>query len=223
MVVGILIAALAAGGGGGGNNNQGNQNQTTEETESTTVADTMPRDDGRLDLSKRTSATENLKAQTIKAKEREQVNLSSGFSFMVNQVETYVSPNPTTVPSANKKFIVATIVVGNRSSSNLSVSYLDFRLRDESNQLTAGHITTNEILNNPLSNPTELKPGQQLTGKIVFEADAVDTKWVFKHSETYEKTTDNTTFVVEGEISVELATADTNPTPSPSPTPSTNP
>ena len=84
--------------------------------------------------------------------------------------------------------------------------------------MVAGHIVTNEVLDNPLSNPTELKPGEQLTGKVVFEADATDFNWVFKHGETYQKTTDNTSFTVEGEIVLNLGSAVTPPAATPSTT-----
>ncbi len=197
IIVGILFAALSAGSG----DKQAPQTQTTNEPTVKPAADVVPRSDGRLDLSSKIALGKSLKAQTLQAKINEQINLSSGFSFMVTKIEDYVPTSPSTKPAAGKKFIVVTTAVGNRNdTSNLSVSYLDFRLRDESNALVAGHITTNEILNNSLSNPVELKPGEQLSGKVVFEADATDYNWVFKHGETYQKTTDNTSFTVEGEI-----------------------
>lgn len=217
----FILALTMTSGGNQPNNNQGNQtaNQSNDES----AKDVIPRSDGQLDLSNRISLNDTLKAQTVQGNIKEQVNLSSGFSFMVNKIEGYTSPNPTTKPADGKKFIILTVVVGNRNEkSTVSVSYLDFRLRDESNTVVAGHVTTNEVLDNRLSNPAELKPGEQITGKIIFEVDATDTDWVLRHTETYQKTTDNTTFVVEGEIVLDLSanTSDTSPNPS---TPSTSP
>ena len=189
------------------NKNNANQNQNNNANQA--AKDVADRDDGTLDLSSRVTLNQSLKAQKLQAKVKQQVNLSSGFSFMVNKIEDYTSPNPTTKPADGKKFIVITTVVGNRlNSGNLSVSYLDFRLRDSDNNALPGHIVTNEILANQLSSPTEIKPGEQITGKVVFEVSATDTSWVFKHSETYQKTTDNTTFTVEGEIVVGTTATD---------------
>lgn len=220
-LIAVTILALTMTSGGNDPTTNQTNNQPTDESNKEVV----PRSDGQLDLSKRISLNNSLKAQTVQGNIKEQVNLSSGFSFMVNKIEEYTSPNPTTKPAEGKKFAVLTVVVGNRNEkSNLSVSYLDFRLRDESSAVVAGHVTTNEILNNHLASPAELKPGEQITGKIVFEVDATDTDWVLKHSETYQKTTDNTTFNVEGEIVLALSAASnsadtdtTSPTPSPSP------
>jgi hypothetical protein len=206
IIVGILFAVLSAGGGGNTPTTTQSQGQTTNQTK--TAADVVPRSDSQLDLTSRVNLSKSLKAQSIQAKTQEQVNLSSGFSFMATKYEDYTSTNPATKPAEGKKFIVVTAVVGNRNdTNNISVSYLDFRLRDQSNVLIAGSITTNELLANPLTSPTELKPGEQLTGKVVFEVNATDTTWVFKHSETYQKTTDNTSFVVEGEIVLGAAPA----------------
>jgi len=194
--------------------NTKNNTGTTPDNKSTTTSnagkDVLDRSNGELDLSSRISLNKALKAQKIQAKAKQQVNLSSGFSFMVNKIEDYTSPNPTTKPAEGKKFIVVTAVVGNRlDTGNLSVSYLDFRLRDQNNTTLPGSVITNEILNNTLSSPTELKPGEQLTGKVIFEVSVTDTSWVFKHSESYQKTTDDTTFIVEGEIVVDTTPAAT--------------
>lgn len=207
----IIIGAVVATSGGNGNSGNAptsNTQGTTEQSTSDAGKDIIDRTDNTLDLSKKINNKETLKPQTLKAKTGQQVNLSSGFSFMVTKTEDFSSSNPTTKPANGKKFVIATVIVGNRNQSgNISVSYLDFRLRDKSNQLLAGSGATNEVLNNPLASPTELKPGEQLTGKVVFEVNSNETDWVFKHSETYQKTTDDTTFTVEGEIVIQLATA----------------
>jgi hypothetical protein len=196
----VLIVALTVVPTGDNNNNNPPQSQNNNNSNQGNK-DIVDRSDGSLDLGSRITLNQSLKAQKLQAKIKQQVNLSSGFSFMANKVEDYTSPNPTTKPADGKKFIVVTTVVGNRlNSGNLSVSYLDFRLRDADNNAIPGHVTTNEILDNQLSSPNEIKPGEQITGKVIFEVNATDTSWVFKHSETYQKTTDNTTFEVEGEI-----------------------
>lgn len=180
-------------------------------------ADVVPRNDGQLDLSVPVDTTQSIKEQTVKAKIKGQVNLSSGFSFMVNKIEPYTSTNPAVKPGDGKQFVVLSVVVGNRSkATGISVSYLDFKLRDTDNNMLTGHSSTQEIINNALANPTALKPGEQITGKIVYEVDATDNSWVLVHKENYQKTTDNTTFTVEGDIVVTLTPA---PSPAPSPTP----
>jgi hypothetical protein len=220
LVVIVVVASLSS----NGNNQNNTQQPTTDQSTAKTVKDVEPRDDNQLDLSVRATLSKSLKAQTVKGSSQQQLNLSSGFSFMVTKVEAYTSSNAATVPAAGKKFIVVTAVVGNRlDSGNISVSYLDFRLRDPNNVAIAPNGTaTNELLNNPLASPSELKPGQQLTGKLVFEVDATDSNWVFIHSETYQKTTDDTTFSVEGQIVVNQSTSGaTTPTatpPTPTPT-----
>lgn len=226
LAVAIAILTLTADSG----NKTGNtpQNQTPTETEDKSAKDIIDRSDGTLDLSSKLTLSKSLKAQKVQGNIKQQVNLSSGFSFMVNKIEDYTSPNPTTKPAEGKKFIVLTTVVGNRlNTGNLSVSYLDFRLRDDNNNIIPGHVTTNEILSNLLSSPGEIKPGEQITGKVIFEVEAADTSWVYRHSETYQKTTDNTTFNVEGEIVVSQSTATsetsgTDTSTTPTPTPATN-
>lgn len=213
VIITVIVAVLAtsSSGGNGQNNQNQNQSQNQNQQSSDSNKDVVPRSDGKLDLSSKIKASQTLKQQTVQGNMNEQVNLSSGFSFMITKVEKYTSTNEETKPADGKRFIVATIVIGDRAeSSNLSVSYLDFRLRDSDNTLIAGSSVTNEILNNPLSSPTELKPGEQMTGKIIFEVAQNDTSWVFKHSETYQKTTDNTTFNVEGEIVIKLAASTSN-------------
>ena len=185
-------------------------------------ADVVPRTDGQLDLSAKIDTTKSIKEQTVNAKIKGQVNLSSGFSFMVNKIEPYTSTNPDVKPAAGKQFVVLSVVVGNRAqASNISVSYLDFKLRDNDNNLIPGHSSTQEIISNNLANPTALKPGEQTTGKIVFEVDDTDTDWVLIHKENYQKTTDNTTFTVEGDIVVTLKPA-TTPPPAPATPPASN-
>jgi hypothetical protein len=219
----IAIIAVAASMSSGGGNKTGTTQQPSTTESNKTAKDVEERDDNKLDLSVKTNLSKALKAQTIKANIREQINLSSGFSFMVTKIENYTPASSSIKPAENKKFVVVTAVTGNRlESGNLSVSYLDFRLRDESNTAIAAHgATTNEILNNTLSSPSELKPGEQITGKVVFEVDATDTNWIFVHSETYQKTTDNTTFTVEGTIVLTLPLTSNTVTPTPAtPTPS---
>jgi hypothetical protein len=222
VVLLIIIIAVAASMSGGGNGNNNGAQQPNTDTSTKTVKDVVDRDDSTLDLSVKTT-NDALKAQTIKGNTRQQLNLSSGFSFMTTKVDDYLTNN-SIVAGSGKRFVIATIVIGNRlQSDNISVSYLDFRLRDQNNVAIAPQgAATNSVLNNPLSNPTELKPGEQLTGRVVFEVGATDTNWVLVHSETYQKTTDDTTFNVEGDIVLQLPLA-SSPTPSatpPTPAPS---
>lgn len=220
LIAGVIVAVLVAGSSSSTDGDQTIKTDEKVETTSNAGADVVPRSDGRLDLSRKINTKQSLKAQTIQAKADEQINLSSGFSFMATGINEYTSPNPATKPADGKRFVAIDTVAGNRAETgNISLSYLDFRLRTKAGELIAGHFTTNEILNNPLASPSELEPGEQLSGKIVFEVAQSDIDWVYEHSETYQKTTDNTTFTVKGEIVLSLSL----PAASPQPTPPTTP
>lgn len=167
------------------------------------LPDIISRPDGTLDVNNLINTSKAVKPQSIQAKVNEQVNLSSGFSFLGRSVGTYQSSNPQ--PQAGRKFILIQVAVGNRSrNDNLSVSYLDFKLRDAENQLLDPHPLTQQLTGNSLAQPTEIKPGRQIDGRLVFEVDALQQSWLLVHSETYQKTTDNTTFTVEGRVSLEV-------------------
>ena len=215
-----LIAMTSSGGG-----NEPTDTPTDQKTATTgSLEDVVPRNDGQLDLESKLDTSQSVKEQTVKAKEKEQVNLSSGFSFMASKVEAYTSANPAVKPAEGKKFVSVSIVVGNRAQSNtISVSYLDFKLRDVDGNVLVSHASTQEILSNTLANPTALKPGEQINGKVVFEVDANDNGWVLIHKENYQKTTDNTTFSVEGDISIGLPTAGTTTPPATTTPPTTTP
>ena len=222
------IAAIAVVSSKTGQNTGTPQATETHDQQPGTVnagSDIVPRTDGQLDLSVKADTSKSIKEQTIKAKTKEQINLSSGFSFMANKIEAYTSNDAAVKPAAGKQFVVVSIVVGNRAQTNsLSVSYLDFKLRDKDSTLLSAQTASQQILSNILANPSALKPGEQLAGKVVFEVNATDTDWVLIHKETYQKTTDNTTFNVEGDAVVTLtptASTDsgTTTTPSPGPTP----
>ncbi len=70
----------------------------------------------------------------------------------------------------------------------------------------------------------EIKPGDQIEARLVYEVEAAEAEWALVHKETYQKTTDNTTFTVEGRVAVSLkpetqpsATAPTTPPTTPTP------
>jgi len=220
-IVGATILIMSSGDSGNKKDNT-TTNNTQQNTDDPNAADVVARNDGQLDLESRIDITKSIKEQTIKAKIKEQINLSSGFSFMATKIESYTSTDPAVVPAAGKQFVAVSVAAGDRSqSSTISVSYLDFKLRDNDGNLLSGHNSTQQIISNSLAKPTQLKPGDQITGKVVFEVDATDTDWVLVHKETYQKTTDNTTFNVEGDAVVSLKPAGTAPpsptTPPPSP------
>jgi hypothetical protein len=229
-LISIIIAVLVA----ASQNKPAPQTpQPQQQTEAGGMADVVARPDGSLDLSKRLDTSKSVRSQTVQAKINEQVNLSSGFSFMVKGIDDYDSA--TIKPSTGKKFVILLVAAGNRAQSgDLSVSYLDFKLRDSSNRLLNGHPATQQVLNNLLASPTELKPGEQIEGRLIYEVELAEKEWTLVHKETYQKTTDGTTFTVEGRIAVKLQAdsddsstgstrsgSDTNP--SPSPTPATTP
>ena len=221
----VMILAIAAAYGVYLLNNRGTstKSQPSTNTQSNQVdasADVVPRSDGQLDLSTKVNTVTSVKEQTVKAKTKEQINLSSGFSFMTTKIEPFTSGDPNIKPGKGKQFVTASLAVGNRAqSSTISVSYLDFKLRDNDNNILSGHSITQTILGNALANPAALKPGEQVAGKVVFEVNATDTDWVLIHKETYQKTTDNTTFTVEGD---EVVSTKSDTTTAPAP-PATSP
>jgi hypothetical protein len=208
LVVIVVIALLAIGGGllamsGSGQPTQTKKpvQQNTQKTEEN-MPDVVARSDGDLDLGKKINVSKHIKAQSIQAKTNEQVNLSDGFSFLVKSAGPYQST--TVQPAAGKKFIIVLTVVGNRAEGrNASVSYLDFKLLDSKGALLNAHPATQQITNNPLATPAQLEPGYQIEGRLVYEVDAVDTIWNVIHRKTYQKTTDNTSFVVEGKVAID--------------------
>jgi len=205
VIVGATFGVLALQNKDNNNGDTPNDQTPTNTTNNNASKDVIPRTDGKLDLSSKITTSKTLKQQSIQGNMKEQVNLSSGFSFMATTVADYAPTSSSTVAATGKRFIVITVVAGNRADSgNLSVSYLDFRLRGEGDSLIAGNAATNEITGNALSSPAELKSGEQLTGKIVFEVGDKESTWVLQHTETYQKTTDNTTFEVRGEIGLVL-------------------
>ncbi len=181
---------------------------TVEQAADPALADISSRPDGILDLSKKITVESSLKAQSIKAKTKEQINLSSGFSFLIRATGTYDSPN--TPPAAGKKFVIVQVVTGNRAAAgsdttdDISVSYLDFKLQAKDNSLISGHPSTQQIPNNILASPSALKPGEQVEGRILYEVDAAATEAAIVHKETYRKTSDGSSFTVEGIIAISL-------------------
>lgn len=197
----LLLVILIASAAGGSNSKQPASSNTAVSSSLTgnLLPDILSRPDGTLDVNNLINTSRAIKPQSIQAKANEQVNLSSGFSFLARSIGTYQSTNPQ--PRAHYKFVLVHVVIGNRSrNDNLSVSYLDFKLRDGENQLLDAHPQTQQITGNTLAKPTEIKPGKQIDGRLVFEVDALQREWALVHRETYQKTTDNTTFTVEGRI-----------------------
>jgi hypothetical protein len=215
VIVGSIFGFLAFNGDNSDNNgNTGDntQNQgTTNNNSADASKDIAPRTDGKLDLSSKINPSETLKPQNLQGNMDEQVNLSSGFSFMATDATSYTSTDGNVTPSAGKQFIVITVVIGNRTeNTTFSVSNSDFRLRGQDNTMTAPSVVTSQITNNTLSNPNELKSGQQITGKIIFEVPSTQSSWALQHIETYQKTTDNTTFDVKGEVGIVLSRSTTS-------------
>lgn len=215
VVLLIIIIAVVAATSGSNSGNTSNQQQQQQSNENTGLPDVISRPDGELDLSKTLDTSKSLKSQTVQAKIKEQVNLSSGFSFLAKEIGEYEST--TTPPAAGKKFVIVQVSVGNRAAAKddaedladgISVSYLDFKLRDSGNKLLSGHPLTQQIINNPLSSPLVLKTGEQVVGRLIFEVAVAENEWELTHKETYQKTSDNTTFTVEGRIALELEEAE---------------
>ena len=61
------------------------------------------------------------------------------------------------------------------------------------------------MLNNLLASPTELKPGEQIEGRLIYEVESAEKEWTLVHKETFQKTTDNTTFTDDPARSAESA------------------
>lgn len=230
LIVGAVAGIILL----GSKDSQPVQKKPAQQATDTALADVAPRPDGVLNLSKTVDTSTSIKPQSIQAKLKEQVNLSSGFSFLVKDAGLYDSA--VSKPAAGKKLIILLVVVGNRvkpddacssqsqqssqsSSANcgFGVSYLDFKLKDSSNNLLNGHPATLQILNNPLAGPSEVLSGSQTEGRLIYEVEAAETEWTLVHSETYRKTTDNTTFTVEGRVAVIIKPAAAQDTPTTAP------
>lgn len=201
VIAGGLYALTAAGQLPSSQSNKAAQ-PNQQKTDETIVPDVVARSGGDLDLSKKVNVSKQIKAQSVQAKVNEQVNLSDGFAFLVKNAGPYQST--TAQPAAGKKFIIVLAVVGNRAEGrNTSVSYLDFKLLDSKNVLLNAHPATQQIANNPLATPAQLEPGHQIEGRLIYEVDSAETAWNVVHKKTYQKTTDNTSFVVEGRVSID--------------------
>lgn len=188
----------------------GNLSSTAQKALSTPLPEAVNRTDGTLDLTRRVETSRVIHAQVVQAKLGQQVNLSNGLSILARAIANYDSS--TIKPAAGKKFVIVLVVAGNHAlTEHISVSYLDFKLRDSTNHLLNSHAATLQLLNNPLANPTELKPSDQVEGRLIYEVGADEQEWTLVHKESYRRKTDDTTFVVEGRIALDTKPVATTP------------
>lgn len=174
------------------------------------LPEVVNRPDGSLDLSRRVDTSKVLRAQKIETNgPNKQVNLTSGVSMLVGAIGNYNATSGN-VAANGKKYIIVLVVLGNSSlKSNISLSYRDFKLLDKSNQSITPSPMTQQILNNPLAFPTEIKPGNQLEGRLIYEVSGSDQNWTLSHKESYHKSSDDSTFTIESKIGITLKAGST--------------
>lgn len=197
----ILIAIVAASGSGSSSNVL--KRGTTGALAA--LPEVVSRPDGSLDLTRRVDTGKVLRAQKVETSGlNKQVNLTSGVSMLVGAVGNYNATSGN-VAAAGKKYIIILVTIGNSSlKDNISLSYLDFKLLDKSNKLISPSAMTQQILNNSIAYPTEIKPGNQLEGRLIYEVDGSEQDWVLSHKESYHKSSDDSTFYIESKIGINL-------------------
>ena len=153
----------------------------------TGTADVVDRRDGTLDLSNLIDNQKTIKEQTVKGKINQQLNLSSGVSYMVTGVDRNVTSSSSFVkPKAGKELIKVNIVVGNRDKdTNMYVALSDFQLRNSAGGLQSpAYVTANEIAGALESQ--DLASGKQIKGALVFEVDKNEKVSALVTDDTYQ-------------------------------------
>jgi hypothetical protein len=138
----------------------------------TGTADVVDRSDGTLDLSNLIDNQKTIKEQTVKGKIKQQINLSSGTSYMVTSVDRNVTSTSTFVKAGpGKELIKVNIVVGNRDKdTNMYVAISDFQLRNSAGGLQSPEFVTADEIAGALESQ-DLASGKQVKGALVFEVD----------------------------------------------------
>lgn len=138
----------------------------------TGTAEVVDRSDGKLDLGNLIDNQQTIKEQSIKGKINQQLNLSSGTSYMVTGIDRNVTSTSSFVKAGpGKELIKVNIVVGNRDKdSAMYVATTDFQLRNSAGGLQTPEFVTPDEIAGALDSQ-ELASGKQIKGALVFEVD----------------------------------------------------
>lgn len=136
-------------------------------------SDVVSRNDGKLDLSGLIDTSITIKDQDLKAKINQQVNLSSGLSYMVTKVDRNwtAATGSYLKADANKELIKVTVVVGNKAKSGSQyVSDSLFKLLNSAGGYQDSELASKDDTPDILDGQ-DVAPGKQTTGAIVFQVD----------------------------------------------------
>jgi len=136
-------------------------------------SDVVNRSDGKLDLSGLIDTSSTIKDQDLKAKINQQVNLSSGLSYMVTKVDRNWTPAAGSYlkADANKELIKVTVVVGNKAKSGSQyVSDSLFKLLNSAGGYQDSELASKDDTPDILDGQ-DVAPGKQTSGAIIFQVD----------------------------------------------------
>jgi len=167
--------------------NKGNNPLSSITDAVTGNSDTISRSDGALDVSHLIDTGSSIKSQDIKARLNQQVNLSNGVSYMVTKVErNFVSTSPLLKAGKNKELVKVSVVFGNRDKSNSNYVGTTFvKLINSAGGLVTAEFTTSDDFSDAYE-ATDIAPGKQISGALVYEVDKGEAIKGFSTKDQYE-------------------------------------
>lgn len=198
IAAGIVVLALVGGGIWWFTSSGGNPLSSI-----TGGGDVVSRSDGTLDLSTLVDTQKDIKAQDIKAKLNQQVNLADGLSYMVTKVErNWQTDSVYLQPKAGKELIRISLVVGNKAKEgNSYISSSLFRLKNSAGGLQTAEFPTKEE-DPELLEGDDVAPGKQVKGTVIFEVDK-DEKVLFATTQDYQNYSTNEKVTIASEVTLE--------------------
>lgn len=151
-------------------------------------SDVVSRSDGKLDLTGLIDKDASIKNQDIKGDLNQQLNMVDGVSFMVTKIEpNYQSPDQYSKPDDGKQFIAVHVVVGNKMKTGTVYFSPDslFKLKNVAGGLVDSEYGASSA--NGMTDGSELQPGEQKEGIVVFSINPNDTPIYLVYSEQYDK------------------------------------
>lgn len=198
IVAGVLVVGAAA------YFLLGNNNPIANVVNSVTgTPDVMDRSDNTLDLSNLIPDVDNtIKNQDVKAKLKQQVNLSNGMSYMVTGVTRGYAPTSRFLKaSSGKEFIKVDVVIGDRSKDEtIFASVAVFKFKNSAGGLQDAEYVSESDMPGALKGQ-EVDPGKQITGSVLFEVDK-DEQGSLVTSDKYEKLGTKEQAVVASEVAL---------------------
>ena len=172
----------------------------------TGTSDVQDRSDGTLDLSNLIDRQKSIKSQDLKAKVKQQVNLSDGTSYMVTSVErNWQSNDKYNQPDAGKEYIRVKIVIGNRSQTgSVYASSSMFQLKNSSGGLQDYVYVTDAELPDRINSDT-INAGKQVSGSIIYAVDTGEKGLSLVTNDEYESigTATKQRVTIKSEVSLE--------------------